>query len=168
MPFKRIKPEEISENTFKLIGKDWMLVTAGTEEKFNTMTASWGALGVLWGKTMAMCFIRPNRYTYGFMEANDCYTLSVYDEKYRPQLTLCGRTSGRDTDKVKETGFTPAFAQCGAPYFEEAKLVLVCRKMYFDDFKPENFLNEEISKEYPNKDYHRIFIGEIIEVLEKE
>ena len=168
MSFKKIQPEEIQENTFKIIGKDWMLVTAGTKENFNTMTASWGALGVIWRKNAAICFVRPTRYTYEFMENNEYYTLSIYEEQYRPQLTLCGTKSGRDIDKVKETGFTPAFAECGAPYFEEAKLVLVCKKMYFDDFKPENFLDETIDGLYHENDYHRIFVGEILEVLKKE
>jgi flavin reductase (DIM6/NTAB) family NADH-FMN oxidoreductase RutF len=167
MEFTKISPEEINENTFKLIGKDWMLITAGNAESFNTMTASWGGLGVLWGKKVSFCFVRPGRHTFGFMESGDYYTLSIYGEEYRKQLMFCGRNSGRDVDKVKETGFTPAFADCGAPYFDEANLVLVCKKIYADDFKPELFIDKSIEKEYPEKDYHRMYIGEIVEVLKK-
>lgn len=167
MGFKKIAPQDISENTFKLIGTDWMLITAGDKTGFNTMTASWGGLGVLWRKNVSFCYVRPTRHTFGFMESGDYYTLSFYGEEYRQQLTFCGTKSGRDVDKVKETGFTPAFADCGAPYFEEASLVLVCRKLYSDVFRPENFKDAAIEKEYPNKDYHTTYIGEIVEVLKK-
>lgn len=167
MGFRKISPNDITGNIFDMVGNKWMLITAGNEEKLNTMTASWGTAGVLWGKPVTFCFVRPNRYTYGFMEAGDYYTLSFYGEEYRDALRLCGTKSGRDMDKVAAAGLTPAFADCGAPYFEEAELVLVCRKLYTDDFKPELFCDPEIERNYPHKDYHRIYVGEIIEVLEK-
>ena len=168
MEFTSIKPTDITDNMFKAISQDWMLVTAGNKEGFNTMTASWGSVGELWGKFITYCYIRPTRYTLGFMEDNDCYTLSFYGEEYRKQLNICGSKSGRDIDKVKATGFTPAFAACGAPYFQEARLVLVCRKLYVDDIKPENFQVKNLDQQwYPDKDYHRVFIGEILEVLKK-
>ena len=167
MTFRKISPTDINGNIFDMIGNKWMLITAGNEEKLNTMTASWGTAGVLWGKPVTFCFVRPNRYTYGFMEAGDYYTLSFYSEEHRDALKLCGAKSGRDMDKVSAAGLTPAFADCGAPYFNEAELVLVCRKIYTEDVKPENFVDAEIDKCYPMKDYHRIYVGEIIEVLEK-
>lgn len=168
MKFNKVDVNEIKGNTFDMIGKQWMLITGGTKDEFNTMTASWGALGVLWHKPVAVCLIRPQRHTLGFVENNDCFTLSFYDEKYRPQLSICGTKSGKDIDKVKETGFTPCEAECGAMYFEEAELVLVCKKIYIDDMKPENILDKESDvKFYPDKDYHKIFVGEIIEVLKK-
>ena len=95
------------EDALNLIGKQWMLVTAGTSEKFNTMTASWGGLGWLWNKPVAFVFIRPERYTHGFIEASDCMTLSFYGEEYREALKICGTKSGRDIDKVAATGLTP-------------------------------------------------------------
>ncbi len=168
MPFRKIDAKEIEGNIFELIRDRWMLVTAGDKSGYNTMTANWGGAGVLWSKFVTFTFVRPQRYTRGFMDAGDYYTLSFYNEKYKPQLNLCGTKSGRDIDKVKETGFTPAFADCGAPYFEEAELVIVCKKIYFDDFKPENFLQPEIEKMYSDGDYHRIYIGDIIEVLKKD
>jgi len=167
MGFHKISPNDITGNIFDMVGNKWMLITAGNEEKLNTMTASWGTAGVLWGKPVTFCFVRPNRYTYGFMEAGEYYTLSFYGEKQRDALRLCGTKSGRDMDKVAAAGLTPAFADCGAPYFEEAELVLVCRKIYIDDFKPELFCDPEIERNYPGKDYHRIYVGEILEVLEK-
>lgn len=167
MGFRKILPKEISGNTFELIGDKWMLITAGNSEGFNMMTASWGGLGVLWGKPVSFAFIRPARHTFGFMEKGDYYTLSFYGEEYRKQLNLCGTKSGRDTDKVAETGFTPTFSDEGAPYFAEAELVLVCRKMYADDINPEMFADKSIEKWY-NDDYHRVYVGEITEVLENE
>ena len=165
--FEKIDPKALDQNVFSLIGDQWMLITAGTEDKCNTMTASWGGLGVLWGKPVATVYIRPQRYTLEFVEREDTFTLCFFGEAYRKALTLCGSKSGRDVDKVKECGFTVTTAE-GAPYFEEADLVLVCKKAYWQDMDPSHFLDGEIdSKWYPQKDYHRIFIGEILEVLRK-
>ena len=113
--FSRIDPKELDQNVFSMIGEQWMLVTAGTAERCNTMTASWGGLGVLWGKPVATVYIRPQRYTLEFVERENCFTLSLFGEEYRKALALCGSKSGRDVDKVKECGFTVAGAACGAP-----------------------------------------------------
>lgn len=164
--FSEIKPEKIRDNLFDLIGRQWMLVTAGTPEKFNTMTASWGGAGILWGKPVAFSFIRPQRYTFEFMEKCDRYTLSFYDEGYRDALNFCGAHSGRDTDKVAATGLTPAF-DGDAVYFDEAKLVLVCRKLYRQDLDPAAFLDPACKKQYTGGDFHRIYVGGIEKVLAK-
>ena len=146
--FSRIAPKELNQNVFSMIGEQWMLVTAGTVERCNN--------------------IRPQRYTLEFVERENCFTLSFFGEEYRKALALCGSKSGRDVDKVKECGFTVAGAACGAPYFEEAGLVLVCKKAYWQDMDPTHFLDGELDgKWYPERDYHRIFIGEIVEVLKK-
>ena len=166
--FEKIDPKALDQNVFSLIGDQWMLITAGKQDQCNTMTASWGGLGVLWGKPVATVYIRPQRYTLEFVEREDTFTLCFFGEQYRKALALCGSQSGRDVDKVKECGFTVATAE-GAPYFEEADLVLVCKKAYWQDMDPTHFLDGEIdSKWYPEKDYHRIFIGEIVEVLRKK
>ena len=166
---KKIDPKDVSQNVFSLIGDQWMLITAGTAEKCNTMTASWGGLGVLWGGPAATCYIRPQRYTKEFVDREEYFTLSFFDESYRPQLALCGSKSGRDVDKVKECGFTVKSAECGAPYFEEASLVLVCRKLYYQDIDSAHFLDQGIDgKWYPQKDYHRMYIGEIVEAYQKK
>lgn len=166
--FETIDPKALDQNVFSLIGDQWMLITAGRADKCNTMTASWGGLGVLWGRPVATVYIRPQRYTLEFVEREDTFTLCFFGEEYRKALALCGSKSGRDVDKVKECGFTVATAE-GAPYFEEADLVLVCRKAYWQDMDPAHFLDGEIDgKWYPQKDYHRIVIGEILEVLRKK
>ena len=163
---REIKATEIKENAIKLIGKDWTLITSGDENAYNTMTASWGGLGQLWNKDVCFIFIRPQRYTYEFIEKNELFTLSFYAEEYRKALSFCGTKSGRDYDKAKETGLTPLFTD-GTTTFEEAKLTLVCRKLAFQDMSPEGFLDESIKDNYAQNDYHRIYVGEILKVYEK-
>jgi flavin reductase (DIM6/NTAB) family NADH-FMN oxidoreductase RutF len=169
--FKLIKPEEILDNTFKLINEDWMLITAGhikSSETFNTMTASWGGLGILWRKKVAFSFVRPTRHTYKFMEKSDSYTLSFFDEKYRKALTICGSLSGKDLDKVSKAGLTPLEMPQDSVTFNEARMVLVCRKLYFQDLDPHHFLDPSIDENYPKKDYHRMYIGEITSAYIKQ
>jgi flavin reductase (DIM6/NTAB) family NADH-FMN oxidoreductase RutF len=162
--FKEIGPEEIGDNPFKLIGKDWMLITAGTKDAYNTMTGAWGGLGVLWERKICFCVIRPTRYTYEFMEKSDRYTLTFLDEHYRDILTYCGSKSGRDVNKVTETGLTPV-STGDAVYFAEGRLVLVCRKIYHQDITPDNFADPKMDEFYPLKDYHRMYVGEIQQCL---
>ena len=166
---QKIDPKTLTMNPFTLIGDQWLLITAGTPEHCNTMTASWGGLGVLWGAPAATIYLRPQRYTKEFVDNNDYFTLCFFDESYRKALNLCGSTSGRDVDKIKECGFTVQAGAGNAPYFAEAELVLVCRKAYWQDMDPTHFLDDEIDgRHYPKKDYHRIFIGEIETVLKKK
>jgi flavin reductase (DIM6/NTAB) family NADH-FMN oxidoreductase RutF len=150
-----------------MIGNQWMLITAGNRDSFNMMTASWGGIGILWNKPVAFCFVRPQRYTFEFMEKYENFTLSFYDEGYRSALNLCGSHSGREIDKVKETGLTPAFDD-KAVYFDEAKLVLICRKLYSQDFEASSFFDKELLNNYKTGDYHRMYVSEIEKVLVKE
>jgi len=165
--FTRISPLELNESAFRLIGKEWMLITAGTMDNWNTMTASWGAMGELWFKPVVFTFLRPQRYTLEFVEKKPTFTLSFFDESQRQALNFCGANSGRDVDKAAETGLTPFATENGSVAFEEARLVLECRKMYFQDINPDQFLVPEIEGAYPNKDYHRMFVGEVIQALKK-
>jgi Conserved protein/domain typically associated with flavoprotein oxygenases, DIM6/NTAB family len=165
--FKEIKPGKIEGNIFDLVGREWMLVTAGVPDHFNTMTASWGGAGILWSKPVAFSFIRPQRYTYEFLQKYDGYTLSFFGDSCREALNLCGSRSGRDTDKVRESGLTPAFSG-DAVYFDEARLVLVCRKLYAQDLTKESFIDKEIANTYTDTDLHRVYVGEIERVLVKE
>ncbi len=162
----RVDPEALSDNPFKLIARDWMLITAGPLGSFNTMTASWGGLGHIWGKNVCWCVIRPGRYTFQFMERNEVFTLSFFREEHRGALDLLGSRSGRDGDKVAASGLTPVEGPvAGTTTFAEARLVLACRKIYWHDIDPSHFLLPEIHDNYPNKDYHRMYMGEILESL---
>ena len=163
-----IKPKEIRENAFNLIGKDWFLLTAGNRDQFNTMTAAWGGFGVLWHKNVCTVYVRPQRYTYEFLEKEDIFTLSFLSNEYRDALKYCGSNSGRDVDKVAETGITPLFSERGGIYFQESKLVIECKKIYFQDLDPEAFLDSSIMDNYPGRDFHRMYIGEIIGCYQAE
>ena len=164
--FLKIDPKALNFNVFSAIGDQWMLITAGTGEKCNTMTASWGGLGVLWGAPMATVYIRPQRYTKEFVDGSEYFTLSFLPEEYRKQLSLCGTKSGRDVDKVKECGFTVAEAAGGAPYFEQAELVLVCRKRMAMPMDPAA-MPEDVKEKWYDGDYHTMYWGEIVEALVK-
>lgn len=165
--YTAVGPEALCDNPFKLIGSDWMLITAGTPGSWNTMTASWGGLGVLWERKVATCYIRPTRHTFGFVEQAPLFTLSFFEEKYRKALTYCGTHSGRDTDKARGAGLS-VVQDAGSVYFAEARLVLMCRKIYSQDISPERFLDPAIEGMYPQKDYHRMYIGEIVKCLVKD
>jgi len=153
------------ENAFDLIGKEWMLVTAGNKDKFNTMTASWGGIGWLWNKPVAFVFIRPERYTHDFIEREGRLTLSFYPETCRKILQFCGTKSGRDVDKVKETGLKPVALESGAMTFEQARLTLDCRKLFKSPMSEANFIDKSIlEKWYGNKpggSLHDVYVVEI-------
>ena len=167
MSFVTIKPTEIPGNAIQQIGHDSMLITAGNKDHFNTMTAAWGGIGFLWKEPMATIFIRPQRYTYEFTEKYDTFSLCFFDGSQKEALRICGTKSGRDIDKMEATGLTPLSTESGNIYFEQAQLVLECKKVYYDDIRAENFLDPRPDKSYPKKDYHRMYIGFITNCLLK-
>lgn len=158
------------EDVFELIGKEWMLVTAGTVEKHNTMTASWGGLGYLWNKPVAFVFVRPERYTHEFLEQESLMTLSFYGETYRKALQICGTKSGRDTDKEHEAGLTPVATEAGSVTFAEARLTLVCRRLFQTEMQKTEFLDNKVFDRWyndqPGGSLHTIYVVEIEKVFE--
>ncbi len=161
--FERIDPKAIDGNFIELIGDRWMLVTAGDEKAFNTMTASWGGVGYLWNKPVAFVFVRPQRYTFEFVEKKEEFTLSFLRKEYKEALMLCGSVSGRTVDKVKEAGLTPRYTALGNVTFEESCLMLECRTLYGQFLQPGAFIEKKITgKIYPEKDFHKVYIAEII------
>lgn len=165
--FKQISAEQIPGNIIRLLSQDWMLITAGSADRFNTMTASWGGLGHLYNKPVTFCFINPARYTYQFMEKEDTYTLSFYTEAYRDALKYCGSHSGKDTDKIKASGLTPMITPNGSPVFSEAWLIIECRKLVSQSLIPESLGNEALRAEWSGKPMHKMYIGEILNVWVK-
>ncbi|WP_372712467.1 flavin reductase [Ilyobacter sp.] len=163
--FKKIEAKELG-NVFDMVGKDWMLITAKNGSAVNTMTASWGGMGHLWNKNVVYIFVRPGRYTYEFIEKTEEFTLTFFQDKYREQLTYLGKVSGRDEDKIKRTGLS-VVSEGNFPYFQEGKTVVKCRKLYKQRLDKECFLDPSLENFYKN-DYHYMYIGEIVEVLEKE
>ncbi|EGT3616804.1 flavin reductase family protein [Clostridium perfringens] len=163
--FIEIKTEELKESPFKLIGKDWMLVTAKKDDKVNTMTASWGGLGVMWGKDVAYIVVRPQRYTKEFIDNSDTFSLTFFNDEYKKTLGYLGKVSGRDEDKISNSNLTLNTCE-NTPYFEEGKVVLVCKKLYGQYLDPKCFLEDGIDERwYPEKDYHMLYIAEIKNVL---
>ena len=169
---KEIKLSQLNINPVTMIAEEWMLITAGTQDGYNTMTASWGHLGAIWGHgggTPTACvYIRPQRYTTAFVDREELYTLCVFPEEYKKALGYLGSHSGRDEDKVAKVGLTPVFAD-GTTYFAEAKMVFVCRKLYRAPILEEGFLDKSLVREnYPHKDFHDMYIGEILKVYVSE
>ncbi|MBE6903769.1 MAG: flavin reductase family protein [Ruminococcaceae bacterium] len=167
MSFKEITPAELEKNAFTLIGNDWLLITAAKGDKVNTMTASWGGLGFLWNKNVAYIFIRPQRYTKEFVDSSDTLSLCVLDGSRRDDLNYLGKVSGRDEDKIKKCALTPLFDN-QTPYFEESKLVLICKKLFAQELKEDSFIQKDIiERYYPSKDYHTMYVVEIEKILTK-
>jgi flavin reductase (DIM6/NTAB) family NADH-FMN oxidoreductase RutF len=162
IPFEKFRVPPVH-----LWDRQWLILAAGsfTPGGFNFMTVGWGGFGVMWKKPLAMVVVRPVRHTWQFMEASETFTLSAFPEQYRRKLSWCGAYSGRDHDKVKESGFTPIASRFAeAPGFQEAELIIECRKSYFQDLDPAHFLDPATEENYPKKDYHRMYFGEILAV----
>lgn len=154
------------DDVFSLIGDRWMLVSATDKDgKTNSMTASWGGLGVLWGKKVAFVFIRPQRYTKKFVDDAENFSLSFFEESYKPMLGYMGKVSGKNEDKIKKSGLTVQYKD-GAPVFKEASLTLICRKMYRQTLEEDCFIDKtNIGKWYPQKDYHDMYVAEIVDEI---
>jgi len=169
MKFKKIERKDLQLNPIEMFADKWPLLTAGNEENgYNTMTIAWGHIGAVWNKPTITIYVRPQRYTKEFIDHNELFTVSVLPPKYNKALSYLGRTSGRDEDKIAKAGITPAFAQ-DTTYFEEAELVFICRKLYQDTIKEVGFLDQALmNKMYPEKDFHTMYVGEIVEILVAE
>ncbi len=164
--YRRVEATGLPDNVFDLIGRQWMLVTAGDSLSFNTMTASWGGFTYVWGRPATITYIRDSRYTYEFMQREEGFTLCFFAERYRAALRLCGTTSGRDTDKVLEAGLTPIMTPSGLPAFAEARMIIECRKMLVQELdcsKLTEAYKDEIMKSSYTKETsrHQLFLSEI-------
>lgn len=162
-----IDVKQLRVNPHHIWNDQWFLLTCGDyyKDDFNTMTVAWGSFGTMWHKPFVQVVVRPTRYTYEFTENYNHFTLSAFPDTYKKALALLGRKSGRDCDKIKEAGLTPiASKEVSSPAFDEAELIIECKKIYWDDFKPERFLDPVIEKSYPQKDYHRVYFGEMIHI----
>ncbi len=161
-----INLREYPESVFSLFDPTWALLSAKDEDRYNMMTVSWGGLGVLWNRDVATVYVRPQRYTLEFMDLAERFTLSFFPESVRPALRVCGAKSGRDIDKMHMDGLTPVFPAEDIVTFEEAKLTLVCRKLYRGRLAKESFLDTSLpSTFYPGEDFHYLFVGEITQAL---
>lgn len=167
---KEINPVNITDNAVELIGHKWMLITAGEQESFNLMTASWGGIGFMWGKPVAFVVVRPNRYTYEFIEKKEYLTLSFMGEEFRSALRVCGTTSGRNGDKMAAAGLSPIVTEMGNVAVEGADLVLECRKLYSDALKESGFVDKSCLEKWYAEDnpLYRMYVVEIMHAWIKE
>ncbi len=164
--FKELDIYNTSLKIFNIIGNEWMLVTAGNLKHHNTMTASWGGLGVLWHEPVATIYIRPQRYTKEFIDSEKFFTISFYSKQYKEALQICGTESGRDINKDEKTGLTAKEFGSGIA-FSQAYLVFLCEKLYACPLNPDNILKNNILETfYKNKDYHYVYIGKIVSAYE--
>lgn len=164
---KEIGIRELKENFVSMISDQWALLTAGKIDNYNMMTVSWGGVGELWGKDVCFVFVRPQRYTFNYMEQNEYFTLSFYGGEYKKELGICGSKSGKDTDKTALIGFEPL--EIGnSVSFKEAKITVLLRKIAYQDMNPDGFIDPEIMKNYAASDFHRTYVGEIVKVLVSE
>lgn len=167
--FKEVPLLELTDNFFLSIGKDWMLITAGDRNRCNTMTASWGGIGELWGSHVAFIFIRPQRYTKLFIDAQPCFTLSFPGAEYRQALNYCGSHSGQNEDKITRAGLTVCYTEDGTPAIAQAHLILACRKLYSDMLRSDRFTDRTILERwYPEGDLHEMYVAQIEHAWIKE
>ncbi len=168
---EKISISDLTFNPFDALAKRWMLLASGDKEGADAMTVSWGHFGSIWGgfgEPSCVVYLRPQRYTREFIEKTGKFSLSSFDESFRKKLEYFGSKSGRDEDKLKKAGLVPSFLD-GTPYFEEADLVFICEVLYADGLKEENFLDKSVvSENYPKKDFHRVYVGKIVDVLAKK
>lgn len=160
---KPVNPIKLQIPAVDLWMNQWLLLTAGTLEDCNTMTVAWGSIGCMWSRPFAQVVVRPQRHTRRYMDTMDSFTLTAFPKKYREDLRLLGTLSGRNGDKIGQTGLTlQASTKVTAPAFQEASLILECNTMYYQDMDPRGFTDTTINSKYPEQDYHRIYFGEIL------
>lgn len=159
--------QSLEVDIFKTFRNDWALLTAGSLSDFNTMTVSWGGLGTLWNKSVATVYVRPCRHTFGYMENNEYFTVSFYPEDYKKDLAVLGKLSGRDGDKVAKTRLTPIAAE-NSITFSQAKLTLVCKKLYAQDLDPSAIPQDIMEASYAVEPVHKMYIGEVVQILTKD
>ncbi|MBO4697376.1 MAG: flavin reductase [Lachnospiraceae bacterium] len=157
---------EFTTDIFKQFDKKWALLTAGTEKAFNTMTVSWGGMGTIWGMPVVTVYVRESRYTHGFMDDNEYFTLSFYPEQYRKELGVLGSKSGRDIDKMNASGLTAVKAG-ESMSFAEAEMTIVCRKVFVQRLAKENLPADIVSRFYGDSDWHDMYIGEVVDIIRK-
>jgi flavin reductase (DIM6/NTAB) family NADH-FMN oxidoreductase RutF len=168
MTLEPISIEAFVAKPFHLWDIQNLLLTSGdfSRDRYNAMTVGWGSIGYIWRRPFVQVMVRPVRFTYSFIEEFDTFTLCAFPKQFNAALQLLGTKSGRDGDKITEAGLTPVLStKVAAPGYAEASLVIECRKIYWDDVRPQNFLDPEIDKHYPRKDYHRFYFGEILAIF---
>ena len=158
---------EFTTDIFNQFDKKWALLTAGNKDSYNTMTISWGSLGTLWNKPVATAYVRTSRYTHEFMNREEYFSISFFPEQYKNILGVLGSKSGRDMDKMNESGLT-AKDLINSVTFEEAEVTLVCRKLFMQRLELENMPDDIVKTYYEGDAPHDMYIGEIVKIIENK
>ena len=145
------------------------IVSAGTKESHNSCVIGWGLLGVAWSKPLFIVYVKPDRYTYQFMEKSDYFTVNFIKKSLYKKFRIYGNKSGRDINKEEESGAQIQFLDNGGITFKEAEEVYICKMMTKIQLEDKN-LSPEIIEFYDKastlfkqtKQPHGVFIGEII------
>ena len=167
MNYKKIDTKEFELKPFKEIGDNWILISAKKEDQVNTMTARWAGIGLVWEKNVVTVYLRPNRYTKEFIDGSDYFTITMFDG-HKKELAVLGTKSGRDGDKISEVGFDIEYVD-EQPTFKQGKCVIICKKLYRGLIHEENFINVDfIDKVYPEKDFHYVYVGEVISIYRND
>ena len=169
MKLRAVDPKTLKPEVYQAFGTQYALLTAGDRDCCNTMTIGWCQLGRLWNQPVCTVYVRPERYTYEFTEKHDYFTVSVMPLEAKQTMAFCGSKSGRDVDKIKECGLTLCYGKEDAPFFDEAELVWVCKKIYMQDLEPNGVLEDEkiLSFYGENGGWHRMYVGRVEEAYLK-
>lgn len=164
--WRNVEPSEVEDNFVKLLHENMGLLTVGGPGQTNSMTIGWGTFGTLWSVPVFNVYVSEDRYTHGLMETNETYTVSFLSKEHRDDVIYLGTHSGRDGDKISQTSLTLKYTESGTPYFEEAFLVIECRKQYGAPFDASR-LGEIPSAFYERSHVgiHSAYIGQIMQIL---
>jgi flavin reductase (DIM6/NTAB) family NADH-FMN oxidoreductase RutF len=171
--FQPVEATELTDNVFKLVGKDFTVITAGDSVSFNSMTAGWGGMGIMFEKPVTWCFLRASRYTLELMKKETTYTMSYFDDKYKEQVLFFGSKTGRNTDKMKETSLTHVSTPSGNSSYKEARLIIECKLTEITTVGPDDFYAQAdkdfVIEGYNDaKAYHKLVFGEITKIWIKK
>ena len=163
-------------NPYTLFAEKWAVLSAGNQENgYNAMTIAWGTIGALWEKIrhsnrlpVMSVYVRPGRYTNTIMNREEYFSVAFFSEKDKPKLGYLGSHSGKSEDKYAGAGLTPVFED-HTVYPKEAQMVFICRKLYVSSLQENGFSDKDlIDFNYPDRDFHEVYIGQIEKILVKE
>lgn len=147
------------------LSNNWALVASGTTDNYNVMTVNWGGIGFLWNKPVIFIFIRPERYTYEFIEKYDYFSLSFLKDDFSKVHEICGMKSGRYINKAKEADLKPIITQNDCILFEQSKISVECKKIYSHQMSQSNYENNEFHSMIKAKGSdHKMYIAEIVDI----
>lgn len=150
--------------------KTGVLLTTRAGGKNNTMSISWGTLGIQWNTPIFTVFVRGCRHTKAMLDESMEFTVNIPVEPVDKNIIrVCGTKSGGDTDKFQLLGLTPEEPEVIAtPGIRQLPLTLECKVIYKQQQLPDCMTGPEPPTHYPehsqniHDDYHTAYYGEIV------